>query len=134
MKVIYFAKEEWEEEYIKGKLPGFALVAPDDAGAEVLSVFVNHPVDAAEMAKYPKLKLIATRSTGYDHIDIVEAKKRGVAVATVPPRGGQPGGPILLSPPGWRGREGARGRRSGSKKRPFFLKRGKSGPRVCPIG
>ena len=87
MKVIYFAKEEWEEEYIKGKLPGFALVAPDDAGAEVLSVFVNHPVDAAEMAKYPKLKLIATRSTGYDHIDIVEAKKRGVAVATVPAYG-----------------------------------------------
>ncbi|MBI2113097.1 MAG: hydroxyacid dehydrogenase, partial [Candidatus Wildermuthbacteria bacterium] len=36
------------------------------------------------MEKFPNLKLIATRSTGYDHIDINECKKRGVAVASVP--------------------------------------------------
>ncbi len=87
MKVVYFAKEEWEEDYIKGKLPGFEVVAPNDPEAEVLSVFVNHPVDAAEMLKYPKLKLIATRSTGFDHIDMAEAKKRGIAIATVPSYG-----------------------------------------------
>ena len=37
--------------------------------------------------KYPKLKLIATRSTGFDHIDLAEAKVRGVAVASVPSYG-----------------------------------------------
>lgn len=95
MKLIYFAKEAWEEKYIKDKLPGVEIVsylgamaeAPGDAEAEALSVFVNHPVTAAEMAKYPKLKLIATRSTGFDHIDLAEAKKRGIAIASVPSYG-----------------------------------------------
>ena len=84
MKLIYFAKEEWEISYVKQKLPGVLFVQEGDADAEAISVFVNHPVDAAEMNKYPKLKLIATRSTGTDHIDIEEAKKRGIAVASVP--------------------------------------------------
>lgn len=84
MKLIYFAKEEWEIDYVKQKLPGVLFVQEGDAGAEVISVFVNHPVDAAEMDKYPKLRLIATRSTGVDHIDTEEAKKRGIAVASVP--------------------------------------------------
>src|SRR3989338_10419303 len=84
MKLIYFAKEEWEIDYVKQKLPGVLFVQEGDADAEVISVFVNHPVDAAEMNKYPKLKLIATRSTGVDHIDAEEAKKRGIAVASVP--------------------------------------------------
>src|SRR3989344_327388 len=82
MKLIYFSKEEWEIDYVKQKLPGVLFVQEGDADAEAISVFVNHPVDAAEMNKYPKLKLIATRSTGTDHIDIEEAKKRGIAVAS----------------------------------------------------
>jgi len=84
MKLIYFAKEEWEIDYVKQRLPGVELVVEGDTDAEAISVFVNHPVDAAEMDKYPKLKLIATRSTGVDHIDAEEAKKRGIAVASVP--------------------------------------------------
>ncbi|MEK7108877.1 MAG: NAD(P)-dependent oxidoreductase [Patescibacteria group bacterium] len=87
MKVLYFAKEAWEEEYIKSTLQNTEWVAADDPRAEVLSVFVNHPVDAALMAKYPALKLIATRSTGFDHIDLAEAKRRGIAVASVPSYG-----------------------------------------------
>ncbi len=87
MKLVYIAKEEWEVAYMQGKLPGVELVAEGDPAAEVLSVFVNHPVDAAEMAKYPALKLIATRSTGVDHIDAAEAKRRGIAIASVPSYG-----------------------------------------------
>lgn len=95
MKLIYFAKEAWEEEYMKSKLPGVEIIsylgpmaeAPGDADAEALSIFVNHPVTAVELDKYPKLKLIATRSTGFDHIDLAEAKKRGVAIVSVPSYG-----------------------------------------------
>ena len=87
MKLVYIAKEEWEAQYIKPKLPGVELVPEGDAEAEALSVFVNHPVDAAEMGRYPKLKLIATRSTGFDHIDLAEAARRGIAVASVPSYG-----------------------------------------------
>ena len=36
------------------------------------------------MSRFPALKLIATRSTGFDHIDLAAAKERGVTVVTVP--------------------------------------------------
>ena len=95
MKLVYFGQEAWEEAYIKDKLPGLDIVfklgtVQDNAGdpeAEMLCTFVNGHVDAPVFDTYPKLKLIATRSTGFDHIDLVEAKKRGIAVASVPSYG-----------------------------------------------
>lgn len=35
------------------------------------------------MDKFPNLKYIQTRSTGYDHIDLVECYKRGIKVSNV---------------------------------------------------
>ena len=35
------------------------------------------------MDRFPNLKLITTRSTGFDHIDSEEAKKRGITVSNV---------------------------------------------------
>lgn len=96
MKLIYFGQEAWEEQYVKTKLPGEKIVfklgalqdAPaGDADAEALSIFVNSRVDAAVLEKYPKLRLIATRSTGFDHIDLAEAKRRDIAIASVPSYG-----------------------------------------------
>ncbi len=37
--------------------------------------------------RLPNLKLIVTRSVGYDHIDLAEAKKRGIPVCNVPDYG-----------------------------------------------
>ncbi len=99
MKILYFLHEAWEEQYIKTKLSGhevhvFANTTPQEAqfaasesDAEVLCVFVGDKVDASVLDRLPKLKLIATRSTGFDHIDVAEAKKRGVTVASVPAYG-----------------------------------------------
>jgi len=92
MKLIYVGKEVWEEEFMRDKLHGVDLVfyqraLPQDAAdpdAEALCVFVSSPVGVAEMDRFPKLKLITTRSTGFDHIDRAEAARRGVAVASVP--------------------------------------------------
>jgi lactate dehydrogenase-like 2-hydroxyacid dehydrogenase len=36
--------------------------------ADVLSVFIYSRIGVAELAPLPQLKLIATRSTGFDHI------------------------------------------------------------------
>lgn len=58
-----------------------------DPKTEVLAVFVDSPVTKDVMARFPKLKLIVTMSTGYDHIDTSEAKKRGVVVCNVPAYG-----------------------------------------------
>ena len=101
MKIIYFTKEAWEEDYFKQKLPGFDVVCitgslqdalvsgklEKDFDAEIISLFVNSSVGAAELERFRGLKLIATRSTGFDHVDVGAAKARGVSVATVPAYG-----------------------------------------------
>lgn len=56
-----------------------------DPDAEVISVFVGRShVTATIMDGMPKLKLIATRSTGFDHIDLEAATARNIAVVNVP--------------------------------------------------
>ncbi|TSC64852.1 MAG: D-lactate dehydrogenase [Parcubacteria group bacterium Gr01-1014_91] len=55
-----------------------------DPEAEVLCTFIESKIGEDEMKIFPALKLIATRSTGYDHIDLAAAKARGIAVANVP--------------------------------------------------
>lgn len=48
---------------------------------DALLCSLNERIDTEVMEKAgPKLKVISTLSTGHDHIDIVEAKKRGISV------------------------------------------------------
>ncbi len=51
---------------------------------EILMPFIHSTIGRAEMDKMPRLRLIATRSTGYDHIDLACATERKIAVANVP--------------------------------------------------
>lgn len=55
--------------------------------AEVISGFITSPVTAEQMDLMPELRLIACRSTGFNHVDTVAAKERGVAVTYVPAYG-----------------------------------------------
>ena len=55
--------------------------------AEVISVFVGSTVTREMLERLPKLKLIATRSTGFDHIDLDYANEHGIAVVNVPTYG-----------------------------------------------
>ncbi|MBW4061466.1 hydroxyacid dehydrogenase [Candidatus Saccharibacteria bacterium] len=51
--------------------------------AAIICVFVSSKVTAEVMAAMPELKLIATRSTGTDHIDTAYAAAHGVKIASV---------------------------------------------------
>jgi D-lactate dehydrogenase len=63
-------------------------LAPEELEAvEALSVVHGHPVSAETMASMPRLRLIVTRSTGFDHIDVASAKSRSIAVCNVPEYG-----------------------------------------------
>lgn len=94
MQIHYFSSEPWEEEYVKGILPTDQITFHDkplsaypdltDPSAEALCIFIDSHIGAAELERFPALKLIASRSTGYDHIDLAAAKERGVTVVTVP--------------------------------------------------
>jgi D-lactate dehydrogenase len=84
------------KDYVRSKMSGFhlsisdkELLSPDDAkpDTEVLGVFVGSKVDEHVFDHLPRLKLIVTMSTGFDHIDLVEAKKRSIPVCNVPTYG-----------------------------------------------
>ena len=55
--------------------------------AEVISIFVASNVTREIMERLPQLKLIATRSTGFDNIDLDYAHSRGITVVNVPSYG-----------------------------------------------
>lgn len=74
-RVLYFSKPIQEVNLKKLK------------DVEVLSCFVNSRVSKQALQQLPSLKLIATRSTGFDHIDNEETKKRKITVLNVPTYG-----------------------------------------------
>lgn|SRR3989339_298698 len=55
--------------------------------AEILSTFIYSQLTKKDLDALPKLKLVAARSVGYDHIDMEECRKRGITVCNVPDYG-----------------------------------------------
>ncbi len=96
-KIVFCELEKWEEDYIKSSFPQNDAVLTEEKledetvskyqDTEILSTFIYTQVNSALLDKLPRLKFIATRSMGYDHIDVEECKKRGIKVATVPTYG-----------------------------------------------
>ena len=50
---------------------------------EAISIFVHSKITKEVLDLLPNLRYIQTRSTGFDHIDIEECKKRGIIVSNV---------------------------------------------------
>ncbi|MDR1300199.1 MAG: hydroxyacid dehydrogenase [Candidatus Nomurabacteria bacterium] len=86
-----------ERHFYEKALPDLDLVFYDisddyrgfDKDIRILSVFTNYNVTADVINHLPRLELIACRSTGYNHIDLTLAKKRGVRIANAPGYGRQ---------------------------------------------
>ena len=54
------------------------------AGDDVVAIITWDRVDEADLERLPSLRVIATGSVGYDHIDVAAARRRGVWVTNVP--------------------------------------------------
>lgn len=95
MKITFDAVEKEERQALEQSLAGHQLMFLDRAlerdevvgDSDILSVFVSSPVTAKTMDAMPSLKCIATRSTGFDHIQTAVAKERDITVSTVPSYG-----------------------------------------------
>ncbi|VVB70366.1 Glyoxylate reductase [uncultured archaeon] len=97
MKIAFLEIEDWECDYLKQKLIGHELIffkhAIDEfdfakySDIDLLSIFIYSKIDASVLDKFLKLKGIFTMSTGYDHIDVAECKKRNISVYYVPSYG-----------------------------------------------
>lgn len=55
--------------------------------AEAIALFIRSKVTKEILDLLPDLKVISTLSTGYDHIDLYECKKRNITVSNVPDYG-----------------------------------------------
>ena len=94
MQIIVFEAEVWEAEACSQLGAAHKLVCTPEplstanaasyGSAEAITTFVNSRLDATVLAALPRLKLVATRSTGYDHIDLDFCARAGIAVANVP--------------------------------------------------
>jgi D-lactate dehydrogenase len=58
-----------------------------DATATMAAVFVGSKVDRRALSRMPHLKLVLCLSTGFDHVDLNECRKRGITVCNVPAYG-----------------------------------------------
>lgn len=97
MKIVIFELEPWERQAFEDLQAGHDLVyesgrldsamAQQYADAEIVSTFIYSSLDREVLEKFSGLKLIATRSTGVDHIDLDTCGERAIKVANVPTYG-----------------------------------------------
>jgi len=92
MKVAFFEVKPEEKEFFQTHLKDSGLelfffsnpLSEKDKGDyDVISVFIHSKITASVLDNFPNLKYLQTRSTGYDHIDLVECYKRGILVSNV---------------------------------------------------
>lgn len=94
MKIAFFEIKGWEKRYLKKRIGEHHLeffpdpLTPENVkkikNCEILSVFIYSKIDKHILDNLPKLKLITTRSTGYDHIDLKRCKQKKILVCNVP--------------------------------------------------
>ncbi|MBI3321654.1 MAG: hydroxyacid dehydrogenase [Candidatus Omnitrophica bacterium] len=96
MRAVFFETAPWERRFLTRSLalkrvPVRFISDPltEDtrrlsAGAEILSPFIYSTLTAKVLRRLPRLRFIATRSTGFEHIDLASCRKRYVAVSNVP--------------------------------------------------
>jgi D-lactate dehydrogenase len=97
VKIVICEIEPWERQafedlqadhevvFDSGKLS--AETAARHPDADIISTFIYSKLDREILKKFPNLKLIATRSTGFDHIHLDTCVERDIKVANVPTYG-----------------------------------------------
>ena len=94
IRIAFFEIKGWEKRFLRKRLKNISLdffkepLSLENTkkvqGYEAVSVFIYSKVSKEAISKLPKLKLITTRSTGFDHIDLRECRKRNILVSNVP--------------------------------------------------
>lgn len=97
MKVVAFEVEDWEADAFYDLGGEFNVEtnphplgkrnAEDYSDAQVISTFINCDLGNEVLKHFDDLRLIATRSTGFDHIDLDYCNEHDIAVCNVPDYG-----------------------------------------------
>lgn len=93
-EIVFFEAKESDRKYLKQNLKGFKLKFFEECiqdvpvakfkKADFISVFIYSHVSADIISAMPNLKHVATRSTGFDHIDLDVCTERKIIVSNVP--------------------------------------------------
>jgi D-lactate dehydrogenase len=98
-KIGFFGVKSWERKIIEQQIinldaTGVGIFESElhenielASKYDIVSVFVYSKLDKEVLDKLPNLRMVATRSTGMDHIDCDECKKKKVVVMNVPTYG-----------------------------------------------
>lgn len=98
MKIVFFEAEQWEKNYLRKALADrYELIFSKDKldmsnvdmikNASIISVFIRSKIDDEILSHAPDLKLISTRSTGFEHINLDLCNNLGITVTNVPAYG-----------------------------------------------
>ncbi len=93
-KIAFFEIKGWEKKFLKRGLKKHSLEfynaplslsnAKEIKDFDIVSVFVYSKIDKPILEELSQVKLITTRSTGFDHIDLKVCRKRKITVCNVP--------------------------------------------------
>lgn len=93
---VFIDIDQEDEAFVKGLIPWAVChvgkadptsIVRDAKGAEMLSVSYRTALPKEVLEKLPALKLLCTRSVGYDNVDLDACKARGIIVCNVPDYG-----------------------------------------------
>jgi len=94
MNISFFDIQDWERRIIDENLKEHNLkfypypISKEHLielkNTDIISVFIHSKIDKKILSHLPSLKMILTRSTGYDHIDLDECRKRKIIVCNIP--------------------------------------------------
>jgi len=101
VKTVFFDIKDYEEEILSQNQPeecefilikkpfqdGFDENYEQIKDAEILSVFTSSKVPGELLKKLPNLRLVTTRSTGYNNVDLEYCKMADIKVVNVPKYG-----------------------------------------------
>jgi D-lactate dehydrogenase len=100
MKILFFNTNLEEEEYWKKNLKekkvkffeeniSGSKLEDEDLQAEIICVRnrMGDLIGKETLGRFKNLKLIVTRTTGFDHIDLGECQERGIKVSNIPSYG-----------------------------------------------
>jgi len=97
MKVVVFESEPREAPVFDSLKPDHDVALVEEplradgvgryGAAEIISTFIYSQLGRDVLDQLPSLRMIATRSTGFDHIDLLYCAKRGITVCNVPSYG-----------------------------------------------
>src|SRR5690348_2273269 len=95
MKIVFVEVHDWEKELLQKSFPDAQFTIEKLTtenvdlykDAEIISCFIYSQIKQELLDKLSVLKFVATRSTGFDNIDITLCKQKNIVVSNVPEYG-----------------------------------------------